>query len=1510
MSNQQAVSANNISVNSLQLPKGGGAIRGFGENLADAGPTGTVTFTVPLPVSSGRGYAPDMALSYHSGDGNDVFGLGWSVPIMQISRRSNRGAPKYTEQDEFIGPDGEVLVPQRDPSNDEIVTRQCSDYDGLDLAKTYTVTRYFPRVEGAFDLIEYWLSNNNDTDNDNFWLIHQADGQLHCLGKQTLTRTAATTDGSRIAQWWLQESVSPTGEHISYQYKAEDDVNVILSGQENQRERGALSYLVQVQYANKTPQKHLYAWDDNAQSQTWLCSLVFDYGERESGERGIDPSTPPAYNPLAPADWFARPDPFSQYHYGFETRCHRLCQQVLMYHHFPDELGEAATLVDRLILSYDQSPVTCQLNSVQQWAYDTLGSPQMLPPLMFDYNQFEPYGTNQGWQSWQALPSFNHVQPYQMVDLYGEGMAGLLYQQDNGWYYRAPTRGASPDEIVFETWQPVPQIPSLANGTLMDITGDSKLDWIVTQPGLNGFFSLNPDKTWTGFTPFSALPVEFFHPQAQLADLMGDGLSDIALIGPKSVRLYANNRSGFDAGQDISQDEGTQLPVIGRDSTAFIGFSDLLGSGQQHLVQIRYNEIKCWPNLGLGRFGAAITFSLPELDTPERFNPDSVYLCDLDGSGANDLIYARHNSIDIYLNLSGNGFGQTPINLPLPADVYFDHLCQLSASDIQGNGTASLILSKPYPQTQHWQYTFCTEKPYLLNATNNNMGAKNQLTYRSSVQFWLDEKSQPASTTICLPFPVHLLYQTIQTDEVTGNRLSQEYCYQKGVYDGKEREFRGFGYIETQDTNHNASASGSDIAFSPPTLTKTWYHTGNEADETITQTWQGDALAYQISPSRLTQYKPGDVEFSGDSNTSWWLYRALNGQVLRQEVYALDDSLDEALPITVSSFRYQSRLCQNSVDHHAPVVLNSLLESLCYQYERIIDDPQSSHQVALELDEFGFALQSVTVYYPRRSAVSATSYPDTLPDTAVASSVDEQQQWLRFSEQKQSYYHLQSDFAWQLGIAWQQRDNERIIESPSPPQSAGYNFEALTDVNSPLNTQAPEFAGQQVFYYTEAIPASLPVLLAHIETAELDENALAAYDDVSDMFPFDGTETLDSALIKAGYLSSAKVLIDDGDDDESVWVIPSNYSTYHPASLFYLPLTEQQTLLDGVISYGYNTKYGFLTQVTDALSNTEIVAQFDYRFLSAVKLLDINNNNSAVAFDAFGRVVATTFYGTEAQSAAGFEPLGATTYQGLSVIELMALSDSATQLSIAGNNAYEPFSWMGTLAKSDVDLIEPTCWDVMVSRQLILVDCTDTTKGYITARGHSWALSSNEPTNALLDHPATITEPLKNLITTASRIPVHSAALVADNYPGALVQHKQVSIEYNDGLGRTLQASSKVESGLAYQRDANGELMVDDDGQLIEMLTTTRWNVSGRIEYNNKGLTVRIYQPYFVNDWQYVVDSSMRTQGFADTLYYDALGRQSHVQTAKGYLRTVSYYPWFHVNEDENDTLSSTLDGQ
>src|SRR5438309_7680080 len=82
----------------ISLPKGGGAIRGIGEKFAANPVTGSGSFSVPLPVSPGRGgFGPQLALTYDSGNGNGVFGFGWSLSLPAISRKTDKGLPRFSD---------------------------------------------------------------------------------------------------------------------------------------------------------------------------------------------------------------------------------------------------------------------------------------------------------------------------------------------------------------------------------------------------------------------------------------------------------------------------------------------------------------------------------------------------------------------------------------------------------------------------------------------------------------------------------------------------------------------------------------------------------------------------------------------------------------------------------------------------------------------------------------------------------------------------------------------------------------------------------------------------------------------------------------------------------------------------------------------------------------------------------------------------------------------------------------------------------------------------------------------------------------------------------------------------------------------------------------------------------------------------------------------------------------------------------------------------------------------
>jgi hypothetical protein len=107
--------SNAIEIPSISLPKGGGALKGIDEKFEVNSANGTASLSIPLPITPGRnGFSPSLSLNYNSGSGNGPFGLGWSIGLPSIQRRTDKRLPRYwdgIEEDVFMLAGAEDLVP-------------------------------------------------------------------------------------------------------------------------------------------------------------------------------------------------------------------------------------------------------------------------------------------------------------------------------------------------------------------------------------------------------------------------------------------------------------------------------------------------------------------------------------------------------------------------------------------------------------------------------------------------------------------------------------------------------------------------------------------------------------------------------------------------------------------------------------------------------------------------------------------------------------------------------------------------------------------------------------------------------------------------------------------------------------------------------------------------------------------------------------------------------------------------------------------------------------------------------------------------------------------------------------------------------------------------------------------------------------------------------------------------------------------------------------------------------
>ncbi|KQZ91899.1 SpvB/TcaC N-terminal domain-containing protein [Pseudomonas sp. Root562] len=1521
-----------VQITPPSLPKGGGAIQSIGKGWGAVGTSGAASLELPLPISPGRGFAPALGLGYSSDVGNSPFGIGWRMTVNAITLRTTKGVPIYDGNDQVMGPGGDVWMPERSETDGSLIFRTATTYNGVSLGGEHRVVRHCPRVEGEFALIEHWSTT---ADAAGFWLIHGADGTLHVYGKTEQSRRADPVNRTHVGVWMIDESLNTRGEHIVYEYKAETDA----PAPPQLRDYRAQRYLKRVCYGNASAHPHLYAWvADSWKNQQWHFHLVFDYGERSTTLE----AAPTFAEPLT---WPERSDPFWNYAYGFELGTRRLCRQVLMFHEFPAELGDTPVLVQRLLLEHRPNPLGYNhLTAAHLQAYDSLGQVESRPPMEFSYNACELDKPPQGWTRFPDMPGLNDGQRYQLVDLYGEGMPGVLCRFDKAWYYREPLRAETGgDDVGYSDWKLLEHIPVADSGksvrqSLIDLTGDGKLDWVITQPGMSGFFTLDPDRNWTDFVTFDAFPSEFFHPMAQMADLVGNGLSDVALIGTRSVRLYANRReAGFADGIDVPHPDKTgeqtqdddELPLLSNTPTEVVAFADVLGSGQAHLVRIRHNEVKCWANLGQGRFGKGFVLCALPFDYAQ-FNASQVLLADLDGSGAADLIYLEPDRLRVFMNQAGNGFAQTSVDLPWPEGVCHDRLCQVSTADLQGLGCSSVILTVPYMEPRHWRYDFVKAKPYLVNATCNNMGASSRVTYRSSAQEWLDEKQEQIGAGVenplsQLPFAMHLVSRQTQVDEITGNRLTQGFAYRGGYYDRFEREFRGFRLLLQTDTEATAAERATE-GFTAPILSKTWFHTGKSIDLPRDGYYALDALAIPLKPTVLQNYHFNDHAaqplLAPDEETARDIARCLSGRVLRTEVYAADDDPLTAVPYVVQENRHLVRVLRSKGEHQPYAVLQPLdLESIGYQYEpQLKDDPLCQHTLNLEWDQYGFVIHAFAVNYARRTTVDDTPpFSDEYQNTWWKDAHDPAQQCWYLTQTRAKHIHHQGEVgpnpeAWRLGLPYQQRSNALVLEK-SALSPATINHEnvlewskddgewAKTAVLTGLSLQHyMDSDGDQVLAPGKATFEALP---AYVETAELDEVALSAYDRLKELpgyEDFNLKQKLESPEV--GYHIMNRFLpeektrgkLDSDDAKDYLWSVHRGFPVYLELDGFYNVVKYQETRSHGPTQVAYDDYWCLVKSVTLPDGCTTLAHNFDYRSFLPAEIEDANRNIQEARYSAFGEPLVTSFRGTEFGEPVGFDSLK--TYEAPPDRDpAIAIADPKTAIGrFASASFWDTFSWMGRVSRTAALSSDWMAWAKA--------------EGFVLPSGHLCNRARQHLEG--LENPDANEQILKAQIDAAHREPVYSVGLLADRYPDDAEMQVRVSIVCLDGFGRTLQTKQEVEPGKSWLVDENGELILNLDGKPKEAEVPRRWRVSEPVEYNNKGEKVRSYRPYFADQPRYINDRSMRQHAFHDRQFYDAAGRPTETVLAKKMLqgdppqakplrRQQHYRTWYTIAFDEND---------
>ncbi len=912
----------------ITLPKGGGAIQGLGETFSPDLFTGTGNFSVPIEVPPGRnGFQPNLTLGYSTGQGNGPFGWGWALSIPGVTRKTSQGIPRYQGEDTFILSGAEDLVA---------------------LEKQDGRTCYRPRTEGLFARIYRYQNPTED-----YWSVHSIDGLVSTYGTPSAQATNSATirnprEPSNVFAWRLSKTQDPFGNQIVYEYERD-------AGEIPRRPQSDQVYLQRIRYAD-------YGNPNNPQ---FLVSVTFHYEDR--------------------------PDPFSEHRAGFELFTRKRCTAIEIRTH-----ADVERLVKRYTLLYvdqreqwkDEIPLngSSLLKQIIVTGYDEEHTQidqqsETLPPLEFSYTQFSPDQRNfiplEG-----SFPASSLNDPnIDLVDLFGNGLPDIVDMNGGMRYWRNLGNGRFDRPRLIRD---APAGVAVANsGTqFVDANGDGRTDLLVTQQGLSGYFPLQFHGVWDrrSFQAYDRAPsFDLKDPEVRLLDLTGDGVTDAVRSGKRFECYFNDPQAGWNETRWVERRGLDQFPNVNF-SDSRVKWGDMSGDGLQDIMLVYDGNVEYWPNLGYGDWGTRISMrNSPRF--PSGYDPAHILVGDVDGDGLADLIYVDHCKVLLWINQSGQAWSD-PIEIKgTPGLTGFDDVRLI---DLLGTGVPGLLWSTDASRRIPHQAFFLDftggVKPYLLNEMTNHMGAITRTEYVSSTRYYLDdEQNQESAWQTPLPFPTQVVRRVEVIDEISNGKLSTEYQYHHGYWDGHEREFRGFGRVDQRDTEtftayHQQGLHGDQgfeavqpDRFSPPIETRSWFHQGpikTDEGEWITsdftqEFWVGDAnqlVSFSNLEKVLRQYQGQDRRDA---------LRTLRGRVLRSEIYARDNMNRQDRPFTVNEDVYTVREEEPEEQGLRPkIFFPHILAARTTHWERG-EDPKTAFTLTRDYDMFGQPRQSIHVACPR-----------------------------------------------------------------------------------------------------------------------------------------------------------------------------------------------------------------------------------------------------------------------------------------------------------------------------------------------------------------------------------------------------------------------------------------------------------------------------------------------------------------------------------------------------------------
>lgn len=846
----------------LSLPQGAGKVRGMGESFSAELSTGIARYQIPFELPSARGGAqPSLGLAYGSSGGHGLAGVGWGVGAPTIARQVDRGLPRYQdptpggpwhpEQDRFVS-GADELVPICLVSG----TTCAGAEPGEVMPAWASGWQYFrARVEGAF--LRYFWSPDHRT-----WRAQGKSGISMELGvpldgsSDTSALEVDPSAPSRIYAW-----------HVVRMYDAMGDANP--SGAQTPQPVN----LVQYKYETVAGTTYLTDIYDTPPAANAVIAPVSSYAHHTHLRYQARPDVTTSYRRGWRADVTQRlqgvdvtsydfqatsRELLRRYHLSYDANAHvSLLTGVQMEGRCTEPVAESGTtgLLPPTTSCPRLPAVTFDYQHVAPFRVDGSASTADLPGYEGFDERIHTIAASPPHSIAEALTDLADIDSDGLPDVvvtdparYAHGH-GVFFNKGSAFAPAATMAvegvlGADANVIRFSN-------PNLSSH---DVDGDGTVN-LLHMPIFKTYSVYaprrRPDGTWawqgrevtTASQQSPKIDFAGRNENIRLMDVNADGLVDVVYTAGSEVHTFLSlGRYPGGDGQygDAAWTSPTTASISNEPVRSCIPWSalpvrfgdpdvrvaDMNGDGFPDIVRARHGDIRYWPGRGNGFWGTgdpagcpAGTFGqdqhVPMENSPQTgmFGDDPSLFEDVNGDGLADFVKVRFNAVDIYLNVDGVGWTERHVIANAPPNSSITNRVRLT--DVNGSGTPDILWGDGH------DYKFIDlaggARPWVLTRVNNGLGATTQIEYASSVEQMLAAAASGQPWETKAPAIAHVVARVTESDNLelvgrpAGARVT-EYTYRDPIYEGRQREFRGFRSVRVKrlgDANSPTSISES-----------------------------------------------------------------------------------------------------------------------------------------------------------------------------------------------------------------------------------------------------------------------------------------------------------------------------------------------------------------------------------------------------------------------------------------------------------------------------------------------------------------------------------------------------------------------------------------------------------------------------------------------------------------------------------------------------------------------------